>query len=99
MLIDEEVYIGRDNTIILSLTSNKVAINHQIITRVQVQAGATLLDSNSKPDYFDFSTTDKLILKFGPAGLTAGHYPATLYIFDAGNINGRVWGKLMLVVE
>ncbi len=98
MYADEIVYIGKDNSIVLSLMKDNVAITHTDITRCQALVGATLLDSNSTPALFNLTQIDRITLKFGQAGLVAGRYPVTLTVFDAVNTNGIVWGEFPVVV-
>lgn len=99
MLLEEIVYNGRDNTVELSLSVDGAAITHTSITRVQLVVGATTLDSQTAPTLFDFDQADRLILKLGTAGLTAGRHTARLVIYDAGHANGLVWGELVLIVK
>lgn len=99
MLLEETVYLGRDNAIELRLTSDGVAITHTSITRVQLQIGATLLDSQAQPTFFDFTAADRLKLKLGSAGLAVGRKTATLIIYDALHANGLVWADLVLNVK
>lgn len=99
MQIEEIVYNGRSNTIELSLTSDGVVIAHNTLSRCQVYVGATLIDSNVSPAWFDLTKTDRIILKFGASGLTAGRHTATLVIFDAMNPLGLVWGDLIITVK
>jgi hypothetical protein len=96
---EEIVYLLRDNTIALSLSTDNVAIAHNSITRCQVTVGATLIDSNVSPTWFDLTQTDRLVLKFGASGLTAGRYTATLMIFDATHTLGLVWGQFVILVR
>lgn len=99
MQIEEIVYLLRDNTIVLSLSTDNAAIMHNTITRCQVIVGTTLLDSNVSPALFDLSQTDRLILKFSASGLTRGRYAATIAIFDATHTLGLVWGHFVIVVK
>ena len=98
MVVEEIVYTDRDNTIELSLSTNGVAITHTGITRCQVKVNSTILDSSVTPDYFDFSQADRIILRFGDAGLVAGTYTAKLYLFDINSIEGLHWGNFRLLV-
>jgi hypothetical protein len=96
VLINETVYIGRDNTIELALTIDGNVINHTLITRVQLIMGGTVLDSDVSPAFFNFANPDRLIMRLGGAGFAAGRHSATLIIYDAGSPNGIVWGNLAL---
>jgi hypothetical protein len=99
VLLEEIVWNGRDNTIELSLSVDGAAITHTSITRALLIVGATTLDSNTTPAYFDFTQADRLILKLGAAGLTVARTTARLIIYDASHANGLVWGDLILDVR
>ena len=98
MDIEEIVYKNRDNTIQLSLTTNGTAITHTSIRKCQVKVKNTVIDSSINPSYFDFTNADRLILKLGDAGLTAGQYTAKLYIFDSTSVEGLFWKEFSLTV-
>jgi hypothetical protein len=99
MYIEETVYLGRDNTIALKLSSDGITIDHSSITRCQLLVGVTLIDSNVAPLWFDLTQADRLILKLGASSLVVGRYVAKLIIFDAGHSNGLMWGTFSLVVK
>ena len=99
MILEETVYLSRDNTIDLSLSIDKVTIDHTIINRVKIKVGATTLDSNTTPLLFDFTNTDRLILNLAGAGLTAGRYNADLVVYDAPHPNGLFWAELVIIVK
>jgi hypothetical protein len=98
MDIEEIIYTARDNTIELSLSTDGEPIAHTSVTRCQVKVDNTLLDSAVNPTYFDRTHTDRIILKFGDAGLIAGTYTAKLYIFDVSSVEGLYWGDFTLTV-
>lgn len=98
MTIEEIVYTGRDNEIILSLSTDGTPINHSLITRVQLKAGTTTVDSSITPNAFSMVNTDKLILTLGSSLLTEGSYTAKLYLYDLDNIDGVAWGSFDLTV-
>lgn len=99
MLIEELVYLDRDNEIVLRLSSDGTTITHSGLTRIQLLVGSTLLDSQVTPALFDFAHADRLILKLGGSGMTAGRYPTTLYVFDESHPLGIHWGAFMLTVK
>lgn len=99
MRVSEISYIARDNTIELALYSNGALITHNGITRCQVLAGSTLLDSSVTPALFDMTNADRIILSFGTSGLVAGNYSATLYVFDVNTPNGLRWDEFLLTVS
>ena len=97
--IQENVYSGSDNLIILSLTVDNIPIIHTLITRCKLQVGATLLDSDETPEYFDFTNPEKLILLLGEADIAPGRYSAQLFVYDPSHLNGQFWDKFNLVVH
>lgn len=99
-MLEEKVYNGRDNTIEIALYVGSSILTHTTITRAQLQIGATTLDSNTLAEaaFFDFTEEDRIILRLGDAGLTAGAQVARMSIFYAGSVNGVVWGDIMLLV-
>lgn len=99
MRTDETIYLGRDNSVALALSSDGVAITHNALTRCQVLVGSTLVDSAVSPALFDLSNADRLILKFGASTLTAGRYLSRLVVFDSTHTNGLVWGDFFLTVK
>ena len=103
-MLEEIVYLGADNAIELALLSAEadalpVVINHSIITRCQVQVGATLLDSNTTPALFDITSSTQITLLFGASTLPVGRNLATIKIFDAAHTDGIVWGQIFITVK
>lgn len=99
MLIEELIYLDRDNEIVLRLSSDGATITHSGLTRVQLLVGDTLLDSQVTPALFDFTQSDRLILKLGTSSLTAGRYTTTIYVFDETHTLGLMWGQIILTVK
>lgn len=99
MIVESEIFNGKDNTVELTLTVDDAVINHTLITRAKLIIGATTLDSSIAPAFFDLSMTDRIIFKLGSAGLTAGRYSVILIIYDANHSNGLVWGELVFIVK
>jgi hypothetical protein len=99
VLIEELVYLDRDNEIVLRLSSDGTAITHSGLTRIQLLAGDSLLDSIVTPSLFDFTQSDRLILKLGGSNLSPGRYPTKLYVFDESHSLGIFWDEFMLVVK
>lgn len=97
-MLQEIIYQNRDNTIELALQNNGITIDHALLMRVQLDLQSVVLDSNTHPEYFDFTHTDRLIMKFGGSGLAAGGYSARLIIYDTDHPNGLVWGSVFKVV-
>jgi hypothetical protein len=96
--MSEQVWLDCDNTIERVLSVDGAAINHTLITRVQLRCGDTVLDSDDNPEYFDFTAADRLIIKLFDSGLATGRYEAKLKIFDETNTNGRDWGSPIVIV-
>lgn len=99
MSIREIIYLDRDNEIVLSLSTNAVAINHSAITRCQIHVGDYIIDSLTKPALFNFTNTDRIILTLGSEAIEVGKYVAKLYIYDLDNIEGVAWGQFTVVVK
>jgi hypothetical protein len=99
MSLREIIYLDRDNEIVLSLSTNGVAINHSAITRCQIHVGDYIVDSLTKPALFDFTNIDKIILTLGSEPIEVGKYIAKLYIYDLDNIDGVAWGQLSVTVK
>lgn len=100
MIIKEIVYNGYRNTIeiAISIEGSTVPINHNLLTRCQLNMNGVLLDSAVNPTYFDKTLPDRLILKLGSAGLAAKNYNATLIVFDDTSVEGLVVGSFFVTV-
>ena len=98
-MLEEFVYLGKNNTIELSLAVDGKVIDHTTITRCQIICGETTLDSSVSSALFDLTKTDRLILKFGASSLTPKRYDCSLIIFNASNPLGLGWGKLIITVS
>lgn len=99
MNIEEVVWLGRDNAIALSLLSDNAAILHTTLTRCQVIVGTTTIDSDTSPELFDLTLSDRLLLKFGGSDLEVGRHAVTLIVFDAEHTNGLIWDEFVIVVK
>jgi len=88
----EVVYQGRDNNIELELRENGVnLVDYSPISRVKMTFDSSQsLDSNLNPQYFDWSG-NRLAIKAGLAGLTAGRYKVKVESWDGHHPNGLVW--------
>lgn len=99
----ELIYSGRDNTIDLVLTADKVPVDLAAVTRVTVAVGATTVDSALNPSAFQWPVSRTLngkpvtamLLKFGAVGLTAGDYRGRLTVYDIDHPNGLVWTETL----
>lgn len=101
MLIEEHVYLGRDNIIALELDIDKAAIVHTTVTRCQLYVGkaATVVDSNVNPTWFNFTIANEITIKLGASSLPVGRHQTKVVIFDSANPLGIVWGFISLTVE
>jgi hypothetical protein len=102
-MIIEKIYNGRDNTVDLLLKADGAAVDLAAVTRMQLVVGATTIDSQTHPTYFDWSptpaVTGKLLLTLGAAGLSVGERQvAQLVVFDPSNPLGLVWGSFYMDV-
>ncbi len=97
-MIDETFYLSRDNKVDLEARVDGATIDGAVVTRTQLSltndsGAATIIDSNTKPDVFDWSVGGGVLrLDLGAEGLAKGDYTARLFIFDASNPAGLVWG-------
>lgn len=107
-MITEIAYIGRDNEIGLILnarsptSSDATAQDITAVTRMQLLVGDLLIDSQSLPSAFDWSTNGtegQVDISIGSVnGLKAGTFKARLTVYDAAHLNGRIWDHFMLTV-
>jgi hypothetical protein len=83
---------GLNNTQELQLLINSDIIDHTQMSRVQLVVDrTTTLDSSVAPTLFDFTQTDRLVLKLGSAGLPLGFHTAKLITYDGANPLGILW--------
>lgn len=100
--IEEVAVLNRDNDIVFELSVfNPLDPSPAPIVpiRCQVLAGTTLLDSAVTPSLFDLTVANLLTLKFRQSGLSAGRYPAKLYLFFENKPNGVLWDEFVLNVR
>jgi hypothetical protein len=93
--VAETVWLNRDNPVVRQLLVDDAVIDHTDITRVTLDLGAVVLDSQTNPDWF-VREADRLIMTLGHAGVAAGAYTGYLTIYDTDHPNGQVWGHLTL---
>jgi len=94
----EVAYIGRDNSIDLELHENGVNLtDYTPISRVLITLGTNVIDSDITPQYLDWTTAQKLIIKAGLAGIPSGNYRARIETFDIDNPDGIVWTESLRV--
>jgi len=95
----EIVYSGRDNTVDLVLVADKLPVDITPITRVTIDVGGTIVDSDATPGAFvwpvdrelDGRPVKALLLKLGGVGLATGDYRAELVVYDTDHPAGLVW--------
>lgn len=100
--MDTEIaYIGHDNTIDLQLLEDNVAVDLSGVTRMTLQFGDTLMDSDVHAGVFDWSAGNGVLeIALQGQSITANEYYDTqLIVYDAINTNGIVWGKISIVVN
>jgi hypothetical protein len=101
-MITETVYRNRDNVNSLELRANGTAQDISSTTRMTLQVGDKLIDSDLTVNVFDWSTNGaggQLDLTLGHQGLETGTYTATLTIFDLTYPNGLCWGDFVVKVR
>lgn len=92
MYISFVIPSGFGNTSEIRLKLGASIIDHTQITRAQLVVDrTTVLDSETAPDLFDRTQTDRLILRLGAAGLALGHHTAKLITYDGTNPLGVLW--------
>lgn len=110
----EHVYLGRDNRIDLVLLADGVVSRLDGITKMRLEIGSTVLDSQTCAGVFDWTQTvsaeeaarydgisegdSKVILALGGQEISPGSYEARLILFDSSNPNGLVWGHIPILV-
>jgi hypothetical protein len=99
-MVYEIVYLGRDNTIDLQLLVDGQPADLLNTTRMTLEIGDTLVDSDLSPSAFDWQQGNgKLVLKLGGENLTPGTYMATLTVYNETAPNGIVWGSFPVQVR
>jgi hypothetical protein len=105
-VITETVYINRDNSIDLILSSEvngvKTVTDLTAVTRVDVVAtnNKFTVTSVGHPSWISWGTVNgKLTLTLGAAGIPKGKYEAQIILFDPAHPNGLVWTVIDLEVE
>jgi len=104
-MITETVYLSRDNTIDLLLTSDGSAVDLSSVTRMVLNFDGTLIDSDDYPDAFDWDleTTGKVTFALADAlaaeSVAAGVYRVRLIVYDATNDDGIVWDEFYCIVK
>lgn len=96
----EIVYLGADNVIDLVLLEDGVAVDLSAVTKMTLNFNSTMINSDTSPDAFDWSTGDgKLSLALGAESIMTALYDAELTVYDSQNTNGVVWGIFKVVVK
>jgi len=94
MAIKDVVYKGAGNEIHLVLTEAGRQVGLSTFTRMALTVGATVLDSETVPEVFDFTTYPAvLVLKLGGKDLAPGIHKCRLKVFsvDYPYPAGLVW--------
>lgn len=95
----------RDNTEELVLLEDGEPIDATPVTRIEMDLGATTVDSRTAPDAFEWpvplpfkrpngerTEVQGMRLNLSKSGLSVGKYRGRLVTYDAGHPNGMVWG-------
>jgi hypothetical protein len=94
MAIKDVVYKGAGNELHLVLTDAGRQVGLSTFTRMALTVGATVLDSETAPEVFDFATYPSvLVLKLGSQALPPGIHKCRLKVFpvDYPHPAGLVW--------
>jgi hypothetical protein len=100
----EIVYLGHDNIIDLSLTADGEAVDLSSITKMTLSFGELLIESdNDVTDPIRWGQseydTGEVRLYLGDQSIPAGRYFAPLVVYDSNNIEGIVWGNILIRVK
>ena len=100
-MIFETIHLTHDNSIDLSFVIDGVVADLSNTTRMTVEFGDDIVDSDTSPDAFDWSDAEdgKMYLSFGDESIDVGSYNALVAIYDAVNVDGVVWGSFRCRVE
>ena len=100
-MIFETIHLTHDNSIDLSFVIDGVVAELSNTTRMTVEFGDDIVDSDTSPDAFDWLEGDigKVYLSFGDESINVGSYNALVTIYDAVNVDGVVWGSFRCRVE
>jgi len=97
MASTEKIYLGRDNTIDLSLRIDSSVTSLASVTHMHVIFSGTTFSSVGHTGWFDWTSgsTGSLTLKLGGVtGITTGNYDMGLILYDTGNTSGINWGTI-----
>ncbi|MHC4310874.1 MAG: hypothetical protein ACYSW3_00200 [Planctomycetota bacterium] len=102
-MITETLYKNRDNEIDLELRANGAAVDISGSTKVEIEVGDLVLNSNNYPTSFDWTTNGangQLTLDIARlaeiVNLKASTYKTKVTVFDATYPNGLVWDHFIL---
>ena len=96
----EYVYLGHDNTVDLLLKVDGVVADIVSSTRMTVEFGSTVIDSDVSASAFDWDDgSGMLYLTMGDESIPPGTYNAVLTVYDSVNTDGVVWNKFKCKVE
>lgn len=95
----ECVYLGHDNVIGLQLLSDDVVYDLSDTTRMTLQFGDTVIDSDLHAGVFDWSQGDgELYLDLGAQSIAEDVYYAELVVYSTSYTDGNVWGSFNVMV-
>lgn len=88
------VFKGKSNTCFLFLKKDGEPIpDHTVVTRLKIRTGRgnVVVDSQVNPEFFDFTNTDKIVLKLGMSSIPEGNYESTVTVYDSLHVDGLAW--------
>jgi len=101
------LYIGRDNTVVLTLQKSGATVAASVVTRAQFWLpGEAAVDGN--PVVYDTATDNdisltnvatKVEITAGNRQLKAGRYLGYLTIYDAVNTDGIAWATVPVSIN
>ncbi len=102
-MVKEVFYLAHDNTVDLLLKADGVAVSLTTVSKITLSFDDTLLEATNitnDPVRWVQSGYDtgeiRLFLK--GKGLDAGHYRVPIVVYSPDNLDGIVWGFLLLKI-
>lgn len=93
----ETVFKGRDNIIARQFTNNGKAItNHSTITRIILNIGDIVVDSQANPEMFTLGLADRIELKLGTLDIPINKYLCTITAYSPSSTSGTSYPPFIL---
>lgn len=94
----EKVYLGRGDVFKRRLSSDSIALDITGLTRVTLDFGGLVIDSDTSPTAFDWTTEGAagiLIFSLGLCNIPVGEYMAILTVYEPDYTDGLSdWGYI-----